>query len=49
MPNPVLDALDAVERELAGYQAKCYRGLRANGDDLLRYIDQEMPRPGVAR
>jgi hypothetical protein len=40
MPHEVLDAMDQAELELRGYHSKCYRGLRARGDDLLRYIDQ---------
>jgi hypothetical protein len=40
MPHEVLDAMDHAELELKGYHSKCYRGLRARGDDLLRYIDQ---------
>jgi hypothetical protein len=40
MPYKVLDAMDQADQELRGYHSKCYRGLRARGDDLLRYIDQ---------
>jgi hypothetical protein len=40
MPHEVLDAMDHDELELKGYHSKCYRGLRARGDDLLRHIDQ---------
>jgi hypothetical protein len=40
MPHEILDAMDHAELELKGYHSKCYRGQRARGDDLLRYIDQ---------
>jgi hypothetical protein len=33
-------AMDHADLELKGYHSKCYRGLRARGDGLLRYIDQ---------
>jgi hypothetical protein len=38
----MLDALDAAERELAGYQSKCYGQyrvlIRAKGDNLLTEV-----------
>jgi hypothetical protein len=40
MTHEVLDAMNHAELELKGYHSKCYRRLRARGDDLLRYIDK---------
>jgi hypothetical protein len=40
MPSEVLEALEAAEGELRTFHSRCYQGLRARGDDLLRYIDQ---------
>ena len=33
MLHEVLDAMDQADLELRGYHSKCYRGLRARGED----------------